>query len=168
MSGSKVDPEADKMNLLLTELVTMKEQQATMFEQQTLLLAQITTMNNQLESHGQRLAALEKTTHEQPSTSAIHADVVGSGATKDLTVPGVEGKLSVHDVMGGDARSGGPDLNGGGTSAGSGSPGLNGGVTRRIWRPRPLRLQHIWGMRRWGRRTRQRLRHAWWTRRARH
>jgi hypothetical protein len=39
MSGSKVDPEADKMNLLLTELVTMKEQQATMFEQQTLLLA---------------------------------------------------------------------------------------------------------------------------------
>jgi hypothetical protein len=33
MFGSEVDPEAGKMNLLLTELGALKEQQATMFEQ---------------------------------------------------------------------------------------------------------------------------------------
>jgi hypothetical protein len=72
MSGSKVDPESDKMNLLLTELAVMKEQQAIMFGQQTLLLTQITTMKNRLESHGLRLAGLEKMAS---SASTVHVDV---------------------------------------------------------------------------------------------
>jgi hypothetical protein len=83
-------------------------------------------MNNWLESHGHRLATLEKTTS---SASVVHADVIGSGAIRDLTVlRGVDDhELSLH--VRGRTRSGGPGLNRGGTSTGSSGPVLNGSGT---------------------------------------
>jgi hypothetical protein len=106
-----------------------------MFEQHTLLLDQIMTMNNWLESHGQMLVALEKTT---PLASFVHVNVVGLGATRDLTASGVEGKLGAHSVVGRVTGSGDPILNGDDTSTGSTKPRFERlRHELQIWRPQP-------------------------------
>jgi hypothetical protein len=57
MPGSAVDPaamtDAEKLSFLVSQM-------ASMTDQQTSLLAQVTTINNRLETHSKRLAALEK------------------------------------------------------------------------------------------------------------
>jgi hypothetical protein len=77
MPGSAVDPaamtDAEKLNFLVSQM-------ASVTDQQTSLLAQVTTINNRLETHSKRLAALEKALVDpaagQTWTSPVGARVV--------------------------------------------------------------------------------------------
>jgi hypothetical protein len=85
MPGSAVDPaamtDAEKLNFLVSQM-------ASLTDQQTSLVAQVTTINNRLETHGKRLAALEKAPAGPVADAAAAADLALYGDRASDTGPG--------------------------------------------------------------------------------
>jgi hypothetical protein len=126
MPDSAVDPaamtDAEKLNFLVSQM-------APMTDQQTSLLAQVTTINNRLETHDKRLAALEKAPVD-PAAGATDLDLSGGG-TSDYTSAG--GSSTMGTAGKGDVDTGvagrcyGGRVNDGGPDGGFGSQGGRGG-----------------------------------------
>jgi hypothetical protein len=100
-------------------------------EQQTTLLAQVTTINGRLDTHGQRLATLEKA----PVDPDANAEVIdpSRGGAAGYTCAGGSNTLGATgggdlDVDGAGRGSGGHDLSVTGGRGGAGGGGFGGGL----------------------------------------
>jgi hypothetical protein len=127
MPNSAVNPaamtDAEKLNFLISQMPSVTYQQ-------TSLLAQVTTINIRLETHGKRLATLEKAL-VGPTAGAEDLDLSGGGAgdytsTGGSSAMGATGKGDV-DTVGASHGYDGRGTNGGGGGSDQGGRGGRGG-----------------------------------------